>query len=57
MFFDDTTYDLIARGTILTAIGRQERLTPELRERIETATDRRDLEDLYLPYKPKRRSM
>lgn len=44
------------RVTILTAISRQERLTPELREAIENAPTRHDLEDLYLPYKPKRRT-
>ena len=44
------------RITILTAIGQQDRLTPELRERVESALDRRELEDLYLPFKPKRRS-
>ena len=44
------------RVTILTAINQQERLTPELREQIETSMDRRELEDLYLPFKPKRRT-
>ncbi len=44
------------RVTILTAIGQQNRLTPELRARIEAVTDRRELEDLYLPFRPKRKS-
>ncbi|MCB9384677.1 MAG: helix-hairpin-helix domain-containing protein [Bryobacterales bacterium] len=44
------------RVTILTAINQQERLTPELREQIEGSMDRRELEDLYLPFKPKRRT-
>ena len=44
------------RVTILTAINQQERLTPELREKIEGSMDRRELEDLYLPFKPKRRT-
>jgi protein Tex len=44
------------RVMILTAIGQQDRLTPELRAKIEAVTDRRELEDLYLPYKPKRRT-
>jgi len=45
------------RVTVLTAINQQNRLTPELREQVESALDRRELEDLYLPYKPKRRSL
>jgi protein Tex len=45
------------RVTVLTAINQQGRLTPELREQVESALDRRELEDLYLPYKPKRRSL
>ncbi len=44
------------RVTILTAINQQGRLTPELREKIEGSMDRRELEDLYLPFKPKRRT-
>ncbi len=44
------------RVTVLTAIGQQDRLTPELRSRIEAVTDRRELEDLYLPFRPKRKS-
>src|SRR5207248_737355 len=34
----------------------QGKLTPELRARIEAVLDRGELEDLYLPYKPKRRT-
>ena len=44
------------RITILSRIGRQNRLTPELREQIESATDRRELEELYLPFKPRRKT-
>ena len=44
------------RITILSSVGRQNRLTPELRERIESVTDRRELEELYLPFKPRRRT-
>ena len=44
------------RITILTAIGQKDRLTPELRAQIETTTDRWELEDLYFPFKPRRRS-
>ena len=44
------------RITILSRVGQQHRLTPELRERIESVTDRRELEELYLPFKPRRRT-
>jgi len=44
------------RITVLTSAGQQDRLTPELRMEIESATDRWELEDLYLPFKPKRES-
>ena len=47
--------ELIARQqTILTAINEQEKLTNELREKIEHCFDSVILEDLYLPYKQKR---
>jgi uncharacterized protein len=44
------------RMTILTSIGEQGKLTDELKARIETVLERNELEDLYLPYKPKRRT-
>lgn len=44
------------RIAILTSASRQGRLTPELRELCESATDRWELEDLYLPFKQKRES-
>ncbi len=44
------------RETILKTIGEQEKLTPELKERIESCYDPVELEDIYLPYKPKRRT-
>ena len=44
------------RITILTAVGRKDALTPELRGRIEAASERRALEDLYLPFRAKRPS-
>jgi len=44
------------RETILKTIEEQEKLTPELRERIESCYDPVELEDIYLPYKPKRRT-
>jgi uncharacterized protein len=44
------------RETILASIGEQGKLTGELKTRIESTLDRNELEDLYLPYKPKRRT-
>ncbi len=44
------------RELILRSIGEQGKLTPELRSALEAASSKGDLEDLYLPYKPKRRS-
>jgi uncharacterized protein len=44
------------RETILRTIEEQGKLTPELRAKIERALDKNELEDLYLPYKPKRRT-
>jgi uncharacterized protein len=44
------------RGTILGSIGEQGKLTDDLKARIEATLDRNELEDLYLPYKPKRRT-
>ncbi|MBA4255181.1 MAG: RNA-binding transcriptional accessory protein [Polaromonas sp.] len=44
------------RATILKGIEEQGKLTPELRAAIEAAPTKQELEDLYLPYKPKRRT-
>jgi uncharacterized protein len=44
------------RETILASILEQGKLTDELKARIEATLDRAELEDLYLPYKPKRRT-
>lgn len=44
------------RATILNSIEEQGKLTPELKVEIETADTKTRLEDLYLPYKPKRRT-
>ena len=44
------------RITVLTAAGQRDRLTPELRAAIEVAADRWELEDLHLPFRPKRES-
>ncbi len=44
------------KQTILSSIEEQEKLTPELKERIENCWDAIELEDIYLPYKPKRQT-
>ena len=44
------------KETILKTIHEQEKLTPELEARIRACMDSTELEDIYLPYKPKRRT-
>jgi protein Tex len=44
------------RGVILTSIEEQGKLTDELRGAVESAATKQALEDIYLPYKPKRRT-
>lgn len=44
------------KETILKTILEQELLTPELKKRIEDCFNTTELEDIYLPYKPKRRT-
>ncbi len=44
------------RAAILASIEEQGKLTAELRGTIESAVTKQALEDLYLPYKPKRRT-
>lgn len=44
------------RKTILDTIEKQEKLTPDLKAKIDKARTIAELEDLYLPYKPKRRT-
>ena len=44
------------RKTILDSIAEQGKLTDELRQRIEACTTKAELEDLYLPFKPRRRT-
>ncbi|CAN5420279.1 Tex family protein [soil metagenome] len=44
------------RETILKSVEEQGKLTDELRAKIEGTLDRGELEDLYLPYRPKRRT-
>lgn len=53
----DTLTELSKRKeTILNTINEQEKLTPELKIRIENCWDSTELEDIYLPYKPKRQT-
>lgn len=42
--------------TIIASIAEQEKLTPELEKQVRAAETKTELEDLYLPYKPKRRT-
>ena len=42
------------KETILATIREQDKLTPELEAKIRETTDKTELEDLYLPFKPKR---
>ncbi len=44
------------REAILSSISEQGKLTPELEQQILSAATMTELEDLYLPYKPKRRT-
>ncbi len=49
--------DLVARReTILASILEQGKLTDDLKTKIQGTLDRSELEDLYLPYRPKRRT-
>jgi protein Tex len=49
--------DLVSRReSILASITEQGKLSDELKARIEATLDRSELEDLYLPYRPKRRT-
>ncbi len=54
--YEKLTELLKRRETILSTIEEQGKLTPELREKIESCYDPVLLEDIYLPYKPKRRT-
>ncbi|MBN1999426.1 RNA-binding transcriptional accessory protein [candidate division KSB1 bacterium] len=44
------------KQTVLKSIEEQGKLTQELESKIKTATKLQEVEDLYLPYKPKRRT-
>jgi protein Tex len=57
--FDRFAYltELAARKqTILEAIAAQDKLTPQLQQQIVDCLQKNELEDLYLPYRPKRRT-
>ncbi len=44
------------RAAVLKSIEEQGKLTPALQAALQAAATKQDLEDLYLPYKPKRRT-
>lgn len=44
------------RAAVLKSIDEQGKLTPELRAAVEAAPTKQELEDIYLPYKPRRRT-
>jgi len=44
------------KEAVIKSIEEQEKMTPELRKRIDNAVTMSELEDIYLPYKPKRRT-
>jgi uncharacterized protein len=44
------------KAAVLESIAAQDKLTPELKAAIEACTTKTGLEDLYLPYRPKRRT-
>jgi uncharacterized protein len=53
----DRLTELDARKeAVIKSIEEQEKMTPELRKRIDEAITMSELEDIYLPYRPKRRT-
>ena len=44
------------RAAVLKSVAEQGKLTPELQAAVEAAPTKQELEDLYLPYKPRRRT-
>lgn len=44
------------KETVIKTITEQDKMTPELQKRIDNCWDATELEDIYLPYKPKRRT-
>lgn len=54
---NDRLKELLKRKeTIIKTITEQDKMTPELQARINGCWDATELEDIYLPYKPKRRT-
>ena len=54
--YDKLTEIAKRKETILKTIEEQGKLTAELKKRIEACWDATELEDIYLPYKPKRKT-
>ena len=54
--YDKLTDIAKRKETILKTIEEQGKLTDELKKRIEACWDATELEDIYLPYKPKRKT-
>ena len=54
--YDKLTEMAKRKETILKTIEEQGKLTDELKKRIEACWDATELEDIYLPYKPKRKT-
>ncbi len=53
----DRLKELDARKVaVIKSIEEQEKMTPELKQRIDAALTMAELEDIYLPYRPKRRT-
>ena len=53
----DKLYELQSRkGTVLKSIEEQGKLTDELKERINNSWNSTEIEDIYLPFKPKRQT-
>lgn len=44
------------KGTIISTIEEQDKMTAELKNRIDNCWDSTELEDIYLPFKPKRKT-
>src|SRR4030043_286021 len=44
------------RESVIKSIGEQDKMTPELMQKITAAETMAELEDIYLPYRPKRRT-
>ena len=44
------------KETVIKTITEQDKMTPDLQKRIDDCWDSTELEDIYLPYKPKRRT-